>query len=71
MSDIQLNRLRVDVDYVVDIGDVIEWNESYWEIGSLNENQLVAGQQSNSHSIIANTFMIRVANLNIEEVRSL
>ena len=66
-----LRQSLVDVDYVVDIGDVIEWNESYWEIGSLNENQLVAGQQSNSHSIIANTFMIRVANLNIEEVRSL
>ena len=58
----------VEVDFRPEIGDIVNWNLGYFEINAFNENQLVAGQQSNSHSIIANTFMIRVANLNIEEV---
>ena len=61
----------VDISYVVEIGDVIDWNSGYWEVSSLNENQLVAGQSSNSHSIICNAFLARVSNLNIEEVRSI
>ena len=61
----------VDISYVVEIGDIIDWNSGYWEVSSLNENQLVAGQSSNSHSIICNAFLARVSNLNIEEVRSI
>ena len=60
-----------DLSFVVDIGDIIDWNSGYWEVSSLNENQLVAGQSSNSHSIICNAFLARVSNLNIEEVRSI
>ena len=60
-----------DLSFVVDIGDIVDWNEGYWEISSLNENQLVAGQSSNSHSIVCSAFLARVSNLNIEEVRSI
>ena len=60
-----------DLSFVIDIGDIIDWNDGYWEVSTLNENQLVAGQSSNSHSIICNAFLARVSNLNIEEVRSI
>ena len=60
-----------DLSFVVDIGDIVDWNEGYWEISSLNENQLIAGQSSNSHSIVCSAFLARVSNLNIEEVRSI
>ena len=33
-----------DIEFVVDVGDVVNWNEGFWEITNKNENQLVGGQ---------------------------
>ena len=60
----------VDISYVVEIGDVINWNSGYWEISSINENQLLGGQTDYNHSVVCNTFLVRISNLNIERVRS-
>ena len=60
----------VDINYVVEIGDVIEWNSGYWEISSINENQLIGGQTDYNHSVVCNAFLVRISNLNIERVRS-
>ena len=61
----------VDINYVVEIGDVIDWNSGYWEISSINENQLVGGQTDYNHSVIFNAFLVRISNLNIERIRSI
>ena len=61
----------VDVNYVVEIGDVIEWNSGYWEISSISENQLIGGQSDNNHSVVCNAFLVRISHLNIERVRSI
>ena len=66
-----LRQSLVDISYVVEIGDVIEWNSGYWEISSVNENQLVGGQTSRNHSVVCNTFLVRISHLNIERVRSI
>jgi len=60
----------VDISYVVEIGDVIDWNSGYWEVSSINENQLIGGQTGFNHSVICNAFLVRISNLNIERVRS-
>ena len=60
----------VDISYVIEIGDVIDWNSGYWEVSSVNENQRVGGQTDFNHSVICNTFLVRISNLNIESVRS-
>ena len=59
-----------DISYVVEIGDIVEWNSGYWEISSVNENQLVGGQTSYNHSVVCNAFLNRISHLNIERVRS-
>ena len=60
----------VDISYVVEIGDIIDWNSGYWEISSINESQFVGGQTNFNHSVICNAFLVRMAHLNIERVRS-
>ena len=59
-----------DISYVVEIGDIVEWNSGYWEISSVNENQLVGGQTDYNHSVVCNAFLNRISHLNIERVRS-
>lgn len=66
-----LRQSLVDISFVIDIGDIIDWNDGYWEINSINESQFIGGQTSNNHSVICNTFLVRMSNLNIERIRSI
>jgi hypothetical protein len=34
----------VDFNVLPEVGDIIMWYEAYWEIGNINDNQLVAGK---------------------------
>ena len=50
-----------------EVGDVIHWNEGYFEIDNTNEVQMVGGQSYNNFSVVCDTFMVSKSNLNIEE----
>jgi len=50
-----------------EVGDIINFNESYYEIDNTNEIQLVGGQTYNNFSVVCSTFMVSKSNLNIEE----
>ena len=56
---------------VLDIGDLIDWNYGYFEVGSINENQLIGGQFNQNYSVVASTFLIRKSSVQIERVRSI
>jgi hypothetical protein len=56
---------------VLEIGDLIDWNYGYFEVGSINENQLVGGQFDQNFSVVASTFLIRKSSVQIETVRSI
>tara|TARA_R100000152_G_C6713381_1_gene140578 strand:+ start:146 stop:631 length:486 start_codon:yes stop_codon:yes gene_type:complete len=59
----------VEVDLKPDIGDILKWNEGYFEVNTYNENQLVGGQPDNSHSIVVQAHLTRLSTTNIEEHR--
>ena len=61
----------IDVNFRPNIGDIVSWNDGYFEINSFNENQLVGGQTDNNHSIVATAHLVRLSSLNIEEFRSI
>ena len=66
-----LRQMLVDISYVIEIGDVIDWNSGYWEVSSISENELVGGQTDYNHSVICNAFLARISSLSIERVRSI
>jgi len=66
-----LRQSFIDASMVLEIGDLIDWNYGYFEIGSINENQLVGGQFDQNFSVVATTFLIRKSSIQIERVRSI
>jgi hypothetical protein len=50
-----------------EIGDVIFFDNSYYEIDNTSEVQYVGGFDKNNFSIVCNTFMVSKSILNIEE----
>jgi hypothetical protein len=50
-----------------EIGDIILFDDSYYEIDNTNEVQFIGGQPTNNYSIVCSTFMVRKSDLNIEE----
>lgn len=55
---------------VIEYGDIIDFNDAYFEIVSINNNQFIAGQTNmeNQHSIVCKGIMVRRNKLNIEEI---
>ena len=66
-----LRQAFIDAEMVLEIGDLIDWNYGYFEVGSINENQLVGGQFDQNFSVVATTFLIRKSSIQIERVRSI
>ena len=66
-----LRQAFIDASMVLEIGDLIDWNYGYFEVGSINENQLVGGQFDQNFSVVATTFLIRKSSIQIEKVRSI
>tara|TARA_X000001036_G_scaffold161389_1_gene153044 strand:+ start:82 stop:567 length:486 start_codon:yes stop_codon:yes gene_type:complete len=59
----------VEVDLKPDIGDILKWNDGYFEVKDYNENQLVGGDPTKSHSIVVQAHLVRMPTTNLEEYR--
>ncbi len=66
-----LRQSFIDAEMVLEVGDLIDWNYGYFEVGSINENQLIGGMFDENYSVVANTFLIRKSSIQIERVRSI
>ena len=55
------------LNFYPEVGDIVDWNDFYWEINGVTEPQLIAGHQGYKHSIVASAHRSRLSSLQIEE----
>ena len=55
------------LNFYPEMGDVVDWNDHYWEINGTTEPQLIAGNPAYKHSIKATAHRARLSSLQIEE----
>ena len=55
------------LNFYPEMGDIVDWNDYYWEINGTTEPQLIAGNPNYKHSIVATAHRARLSSLQIEE----
>ena len=55
------------LNFYPETGDIVDWNDFYWEINGTTEPQLFAGHPSFKHQIKATAHRSRMSSLQIEE----
>jgi|688.fasta_scaffold104991_2 hypothetical protein len=65
-----VRKLLQDVNVYPEVGDIIKYNESYYEIDNINETQLVAARPEYNNNIICETHLTRKSSVNIEETHT-
>ena len=55
------------LNFYPEMGDIVDWNDHYWEINGTTEPQLIAGHSGYKHSIVATAHRARLSSLQIEE----
>ena len=49
------------------IGDIVEWENAYFEISNVVENQFLGGQPEKNYSLLCNAHMSKQSRLNLTE----
>ena len=49
------------------VGDIVSWENAYFEIDAIVENQFLGGQPEKNYSLLCNGHMTRLSRLNIME----
>jgi hypothetical protein len=60
-------KMLQQLEFYPEIGDVVFFNDRYYEIDNVVQEQLLGGQVEKSHSIICNTHYTKYTSLNIME----
>ena len=55
------------LNFYPEIGDIVDWNDYYWEINGTTEPQLFVGHPGYKHQIKATAHRARLSSLQIEE----
>ena len=55
------------LNFYPEVGDIVDWNNFYWEIDGTTEPQLIAGHPNFKHQIKATAHRMRQSSLQIEE----
>jgi len=55
------------LNFYPEVGDVVDWNDFYWELNGITEPQLVAGHQGYKHQVRATAHRTRLSSVNFDE----
>ena len=55
------------LNFYPEAGDIVDWNDFYWEINGTKEPKLIAGYSEFKHNIVATAHRSRLSSLQIEE----
>ena len=55
------------LNFYPEVGDIVDWNNFYWEINGTSEPQLFAGHPAYNHQVKASAHRSRLSSLQIEE----
>ena len=67
LLNINLMNFMRQINLYLETGDIIFWDDQYYEVGNVIQEQYVGGQPEKQHSIICETHLTRTSNLNIVE----
>lgn len=62
-----VERFMQQINLYPEVGDIIYWDDLFFEISNIIQEQYVGGQPSKQHSIICETHLVRKSSLNIVE----
>ena len=60
-------KMLQQLNFYPEIGDIILFNDRYYEVDNVVQEQLLGGQPDKSHSIICNTHYTKFTSLNVLE----
>ena len=55
------------LNFYPEMGDIVDWNNTYYEVNGVTEPQLVAGHPAYNHQVRATAHKSRLSSLQIEE----
>lgn len=62
-----VRKLLEDVNVYPEVGDIVKYNENYYEVHNITEAQLIASRPEFNHNVICQTHLTRRSGLNLEE----
>ena len=54
-------------NFYPEVGDVVDWKDTYYEIDGVTEPQLIAGHQEFKHDVKCTAHRIRLSSINLEQ----
>ena len=57
-----------DAGFYPEVGDIVDWNDMYFEMNAVTEPQLIAGYQNYKHQIRVNAHRSRLSLLQVEQI---
>jgi hypothetical protein len=63
-----MRKILEEINFVVQVGDIISYDDAYFEVDSIVESQPIAGNINFKNAVVCDSHMVRRSKLNIEDI---